>query len=189
MNIHLLKDFFDRFSRCPVCSEKVELFNDDGKRQGLANKLYLQCNGCQWSDGFFTSECIRRRNSASVGRSAFDVNIRSVLSFREIGIGFHGVQTFTAFMNILQPMTKKQYNKVNEKLHEAYKDEAMESCTVAAKETQEKMSVGNSDAGIVDCQVSVDGTWQKKGHVLLNGVVTLVSKDNSKCLDYQVMSK
>jgi len=37
--------------------------------------------------------------------------------------------------------------------------------------------------------VSVDGTWQKCGHSSLNGVVTVMSKENGKCLDHIVLSK
>ena len=44
-----------------------------------------------------------------------------------------------------------------------------------------------TDAGLVNCEVSVDGSWQKRGHSLLNGVVTAVS--DGKCLDVHVLSK
>ena len=37
------------------------------------------------------------------------------------------------------------------------------------------------------CRVSIDGSWQKRGHTSLNGVVTAVSGD--KCLDIEVMMK
>ena len=35
--------------------------------------------------------------------------------------------------------------------------------------------------------MSGDGAWQKKGHSLLNGVVTLIG--NGKCIDYEVLLK
>ena len=34
-----------------------------------------------------------------------------------------------------------------------------------------------------------DGTWQKRGHSSLNGVVTLLSSKTGKCFDYEVLSK
>ena len=44
-----------------------------------------------------------------------------------------------------------------------------------------------TDAGLVNCEVSVDGSWQKRGHSLINGVVTAVS--DGKCPDVHVLSK
>ena len=42
---------------------------------------------------------------------------------------------------------------------------------------------------VVDEDISLDGTWQKKGHSSKNGVVTAISASTGKCLDYHVMSK
>ena len=44
-----------------------------------------------------------------------------------------------------------------------------------------------TDAGLVNCEVSVDGSWQKRGHSSLNGVVTAMI--DGKCLDGHVLSK
>ena len=44
-----------------------------------------------------------------------------------------------------------------------------------------------NDAGLVNCEVSVDGSWQKWGYSSLNGVVTAMS--DGKCLDIHVLSK
>ena len=41
-----------------------------------------------------------------------------------------------------------------------------------------------TDAGLVNCEVSVDGSWQKRGQSSLNGVVTAMS--DGKCLDVHV---
>nr|XP_047144770.1 uncharacterized protein LOC124818251 [Hydra vulgaris] len=40
-----------------------------------------------------------------------------------------------------------------------------------------------------DVVVSYDGTWQKRGHSSLNGVVAVIASDSGKCVDYQVLSK
>ena len=41
----------------------------------------------------------------------------------------------------------------------------------------------------MDIDASFDGTWQKRGHSSLNGIVTAISRDTGKCFDYRVMSK
>ena len=39
-----------------------------------------------------------------------------------------------------------------------------------------------------ECGVSIDGTWQKRGHTLHNSIVTVISLDTKKCLDAEVLS-
>ena len=69
----------------------------------------------------------------------------------------------------------------------AYQDACIQICKEAALETINKLG-GSSDA-VTDCQVFVDGTWQKHGHSSLTGVVTVISKANWKCLDHIVLSE
>ena len=46
-----------------------------------------------------------------------------------------------------------------------------------------KSSVGS------DCGVSVDGSWQKRGYVSMNGCVTTISIDTGRVLDVEAMSR
>ena len=62
---------------------------------------------------------------------------------------------------------------------------ALQSMTDAADELQEK----KDEQGISDVAVCCDGSWQKWGHSSLNGMVTVMSSDSGKCLDYCVMTK
>ena len=65
-----------------------------------------------------------------------------------------------------------------------YESVADESMKAAGKEVQNRLSEGI----VKNCQVSLDGTWQKL-HSSLNGVVTEISCMTGKCLDASVMSK
>lgn len=40
-----------------------------------------------------------------------------------------------------------------------------------------------------DICVSLDGTWQKRGHTSLNGIVSAASMDNGKIVDLAIFSK
>ena len=117
----------------------------------------------------------------------FDINLRSVLAFLEIGKGHKAMNTFSGFMNLSKLLSKTQYDKAYEKLLKAYQDACIQSCKEAALGTINKLG-GSSDA-VTDYQVSVDGTWQKCGHSSLTGVITVISKENGKCLDHIVLSK
>ena len=39
-----------------------------------------------------------------------------------------------------------------------------------------------------DTGVSVDGSWQHRGHASHNGIVTAISTDTGKCLDVEIMT-
>ena len=68
---------------------------------------------------------------------------------------------------------------------DVYNTVALQSMTDAADERQEN----RDEQGISDVTVSCDGSWQKQGHSSLNGVMTVISSDSGKCLDYCVMTK
>ena len=40
-----------------------------------------------------------------------------------------------------------------------------------------------------DVSASFDGTWQRRGYASLNGVLTAISIENGKCLDYECLTK
>nr|KAI8757861.1 putative serine/threonine-protein kinase kinX [Biomphalaria glabrata] len=85
------------------------------------------------------------------------------------------------------PMTRNNYKKMFTTVAEASKKVAMESMVKAVTELREILE--NSEDNIADCYVSVDGTWQRKGHSSHHGVVTAISVENGKCIDTEILSK
>ena len=57
----------------------------------------------------------------------------------------------------------------------------------AAVEIRSAQNAENND--IVNCPVSSDGTWQKRGFSSQNGCVAVISTDTGKVLDVENMSK
>ena len=95
--------------------------------------------------------------------------------------------TFAALMSMPPPMTPKSFNYLTNKLCKAYETVAIQSTTRAAFQTRMNLFVDHNKP--INCQVSVDGTWQKRGHQSLNVIVIIISKENGKCLDAIVLSK
>ncbi|GFV27167.1 uncharacterized protein TNCV_927591 [Trichonephila clavipes] len=60
-----------------------------------------------------------------------------------------------------------------------------EAMTEAADEVRKRKNTSD----VAECEVSVDGTWQRRGHSSLNGCVAVLSFDTGKVLDLEVMSK
>ena len=190
INFAVLKNVLAELCNCIECGGSIELQNDLQNRNGFACKFSVRCTKCTWIERFYSSQTTAKNSeSPASGRSSFDVNIRAMVAFREIGKGYEGMSNFATFMNLPPPLSKTGYNKINNKLNSVYKEVAEKSCQEAAKETRIKLGGSADGDDMVDCQVSVDGSWQKRGHMSLNGVVTLVSRENGKCLDFSILSK
>ena len=173
--------------RCPNrgCSGILVLEIDDSKRKGFSTYLKVHCSLCSWKDERYSSQL--RPDPRKRGQKNFEVNVRMVVAFREIGKGHSSMLAFTQAMNMPPPIAVKSYNNINKLLLESYQAVSQESQKIAANETRQALDC--VDENPAECQVSVDGTWQKRGFSSLNGAVTIMSKDSSKCIDTVVMSK
>ena len=113
---------------------------------------------CEWKHCFNTSK--------KQGRS-HEVNVRAVLAFREIGRGHSAMTTFSKVMNMPAPPARRIVTKIqNERLLPTVKQLANDSMVDSAFKVKE--NANEEERGI-----SIDGTWQKRGHVneCLDGLI------------------
>ena len=167
-------------------ASNLAIENDLSCRKGFACLLRLKCPDCCWQHELFSSNKILQTDRR--GPKSFEVNTRMVVAFREMGKGLKGLQSFGRCMNMPNCLSQKSYDSINKSLQRGYVEVAQASQRKAAAETREKGMTGDVES-IVDCNVSVDGSWQRRGYSSLNGVVTLMSNENGKCLDTHVLSK
>ena len=162
--------------KCPNtgCQGELVLSENMKNKKGLASEMIIECQ-CMYSSKFYTSQ--------SIDRQSFDVNKRLVYTMRSLGQGYSGIKTFTSLMNMPQPMTENNYEKVINIMSTVVKSVAEETMQDACQEIKDKDNPENDNNTIVDTAVSVDGSWQKRGHSSNNGVVTAISMDNGKVLD------
>ena len=85
------------------------------------------------------------------------------------------------------PPKPNAYYKNNKAILKAVKTVAEKSMKDARDEIHALK--GSNEAGILQCGVSCDGAWQRKGHSSMNGCVTTLSIDTGKCLDVDEDSK
>ena len=95
------------------------------------------------------------------GQKSYEINIRSVIAFREIGRGHEAMKTFTTMMNMLKPLAIASFNDINNNLYQIYIDTALQSIKIVGNEVRMPIEPGCSEGDIVDCQVSIDGSWHK----------------------------
>ena len=185
IHFNVIEQIVKETGRCPHCNDQVKIVNNLENKKGLSCNLVLNCRKCKWSTDYYTSPCVEKK-SDTPGPTSFDVNIRSVFAFREIGKGHKSMSNFSTYMNMPPPMSKTRYQSINGVLHDAYESVAEESMKLAGKESHELIE---SDSQVKQCKVSIDGTWQRRGYASLNGAVTAISPDNGKCLDIFLLSK
>ena len=139
-----------------------------GKKCGFSNFLLFQCGKCNWKASFYTSLPLEKTNKEvrSPGQVGFDINSRIVLSFREIGKGYQAISDFAMHMHITPPFSKGNYYAISDKLHKAYVDAAKTSMQSALGEIRNDVACDDNNIG--KCAVSVDGTWQKRGHAMVS---------------------
>ena len=177
MDLFILFGIFNEVLKCPECGDKMSSHIDMKEKNGFSHYIVLECcnTECEWKYCFHTSK--------KQGPS-YEVNVRAVLAFREIGRGHNAMVTFTKVMNMPPPPTRQNFTKIqNKKLLPVVKQLANDSMMNTAMNVREACA---NDKG--ECGISLDGTWQRRGHVSHNGVVTAISLQTKKCLDVEILS-
>lgn len=165
---------------CHQCGELDLLFMEDEiNRKGCASSLRLLCENCGWKYSFYTSK--------QQGKS-FEVNRRLVYGMRTLGKGRTGAQKFCTLMNMPPPPAAKNYSKISGVITSCLRSIAKESMSNAAEEVR-NLKEPNDSAGSepVNCGVSCDGTWQKRGFSSRNGCVTVISIDTGKVVGREIL--
>ena len=185
INFSILKDIISSVGTCVNCGGGISLVDVTKSRMGLAHQLKLFCNDCEWECQQFTSQSSKPKETG--GRSFYEANIRMVIAFREIGKGHEGIRDFLRVMN-MYGLSWPAYENIKKDLIPAYEI----ACTSSMKKAAYKVHNENhnklpTNPSIKLCDISIDGTWQKRGHNSLNGVVTGICSD--LCIDKHVMSK
>jgi hypothetical protein len=112
------------------------------------------------------------------GAKGFDTNMRLQVAMREIGKGRSAMGTFCGLMNMHPPVKEKSYVSSKKLVREVFETAVERSMKTAAGEHEED-----------HITVSLDGSWQKRGHDSLNGIACMLSQHTGKVIDYQVETK
>ena len=184
-----MENIIDLIGKCPTeaCTGNVKYYNHFPSKQGLSCKLEFSYTDCSWSHSFCT---IKKVSKASAAKTPCDVNnMCAIIALRENGKGYAGLESVCGYMNLVPPMNVNSFNKSMGDIISSYKqcaEDKMNSAAENVRQMNNEITVDNET--IVDIVVSSDGTWQKRGHDSLNGVVTIIRNDVRQCIDYRVLS-
>ncbi|KAG8255271.1 hypothetical protein J6590_108522 [Homalodisca vitripennis] len=140
---------------CVDCGESLTL--NTATRLGLSVKLTIKCTGC--------GKELVNNNDKMMNYQQSELNTRLVYGFRCIGKGEEAAKT-CGVMDLSSPPAFKYYKK---RIFEAVKQVCVEGFKHAVEETVVKNNNERDNLSIL-----LDGTWQRRGHRSLNGVVTAV---------------
>ena len=115
--------------------------------------------------------------SDPLSEEATSFNKAAILGARLYGSGRATLDTITAWLGMPPPLTSVAYAVYNRELGDVSGMVASDKMVEAAKE--------------LHCIEGkpVDGTWQKRGHSSLFGVIVVISWKTGKILDFEVLSK
>ena len=184
-----MENIIDLIGKCPTeaCTGNVKYYNHFPSKQGLSCKLEFSYTDCSWSHSFCTSKKVSK---ASAAKTPCDVNnMCAIIALRENGKGYAGLESVCGYMNLVPAMNVNSFNKSMGDIISSYKqcaEDKMNSAAENVRQMNNEITVDNET--IVDIVVSSDGTWQKRGHDSLNGVVTIIRNDVRQCIDYRVLS-
>ena len=193
LDIELLETSLQAAFVCRNCENKdakIQVMVSDDRREGLAENLMITCRHC----GFQTPVPTSKHTAGSKGRGTLEVNLRSVHSSYQWGHA--GLEKFCGGMGLPPPLSSRAYNEQVKKIaHHAVKitekimlESAERLIKVVEREDQTKIEVIEGGKKVAKVAVTVDGTWQKRGHSSRIGVVFVIAVRTGEVLDYSLKS-
>ena len=154
-----LKNIIGQVGICPVCSQPIDIEEIQNERMGCCSKVRIFCLQCDWSISNFLSEEVETEKG-SRGRKFFEVNLRAVIAFREMGKGHECLNTFARLMN-MKGITWASYKNINNAVFDAYESVAEESMSKVAlhikRKNQPKNTLITPQSHFVMCQLMEHG--------------------------------
>ncbi|GFT91110.1 uncharacterized protein TNCV_2009091 [Trichonephila clavipes] len=180
IDIPLFSSVLKQHVLCAKCKKQGIDIKFGRQIQGLATELLICCEFCGLIQPLlntrFTNTVVNKKDT-----KVYEVNTRLAYAMRSVGKGEAAAKVFCGVMNL--PPPRKRFYESLHALNNATEKVAKVSMVLAAAET---LSFNNGNPNV---PVAIDGTWQKRGHTSLNGVVTAVSVDTGKVIDAEILSR
>lgn len=134
----------------------LTLVEDLTERKGFYIPVKFICSSCENETSLPTS---------TQPATFYAVNRRMVLGFRLFGAGRRAQEQFCSLLNMPPTLSRDAFGLHRNKIHLAVMEEAQAEFQRAALELQtlHQETDGAGDHGLVDVQVSGDGTWMRRG--------------------------
>ncbi|GFY42084.1 uncharacterized protein TNIN_259681 [Trichonephila inaurata madagascariensis] len=129
-----------------------------------------------------TASEIKLQNDSKIS-STVENEDKNSDTLRTIGKGHSAARKLCSAINVNFPSKRPAFRFLEKKLEHVSNKVVCKIMNEAAAEVHKK----NNFDEVIQCSVSVNGTWQRRGHLSLNGCVSVISIDNARdlsvCLD------
>lgn len=163
---------------CRLCQHNLSI--EKKIISGLACTIKIFCLACSAKTEMVNCKKITVPQEGNKRKALYDLNIRLVYGFRTIGKGQTAAKIVCGILNVPPPPVR--YN-----FHETFIGKVVKKICHASMTTAVNETVTKTGSNYL-C-VAVDGSWQRRGHSSLNGVVSITSVETGKVIDISIMSK
>ena len=177
LKLEILDTSLSEIAVCVLCHSPLLLNERFGQRRGLVSTIKIRCSN---------PTC---HKSVSLSDPFMDdsLNDASILGTRLGGCGPSALEELSACIGMLPPLTRPKWTEHNKKISVISSAVAKDSCVQAAQHLHQV--IGKPLDEVIDVIVTVDGTWQKRGHTSLFGIVVAIAWKTGQVLDIEVLSK
>ena len=164
---------------CRFCNCDLKMCESFENRRGMVSRISLKCTNLNCTHEKLLSNP-RSQKATSLNKS-------SVAAGRHAGIGRRGLQTFTASMDMLPPITARAYSLHNKQIAEDVSAVGLKITQEAAGRLHDFYQKPHDE--VIDVGVSMDGTWMKRSFMSQFGALAAIACETGEIVDQEVMSK
>ena len=96
----------------------LQLLEEHAERKGLCCTLVLQCTVCKKENSFPSSpNAVAGRGGGGAGGYSAEINRRSVLAAREVGLGREALADICGYMDLPPPIESKSFQDHTKQIH------------------------------------------------------------------------
>ncbi|CAF4142249.1 unnamed protein product [Rotaria magnacalcarata] len=176
-DINYLKECMHSAHICP--GGRLELIIDTEKNIGLFHKNGLKCSICKKTTDLtnFPSRPLHQLQ---------EPNQRLYAASAISGIGYDATYFILSLLGINTPHRSNFYKQIHHLYDELFDFAHIDFLSLIDDIRRSKQCEPND---VLNLTVSLDGTWKKRGHQSMYGIVFLIEAELGYCLDFETLSK
>lgn len=174
---------------CSTCLKgALSLVEKEASRQGWGSKMAWVCSN---------EECSRSTEhrwfptSRHSNKDGYELNRTLVLGMRAIGKGRASASKLSSFLGLPNSISDRHWAKHTNFFRDVSSrcaEEALDTAVMKLKRLKLDIQSDDDDDDyvretVVDCSVSVDGSWMTRGFHSRHAFVSVISIDTGECLD------
>ena len=177
LDISTLASAVENFALCCFCNSALAVRESFENRHGMVSRISLKCTNTNCNHEKLFSD--PRSQKAKI------LNKTSVAAGRHAGMGRRGLQTFTASLDLLPPITARAYSVHNKQIADEVEEVGNKIMHEAAGRVHDFHNKPHDE--IIEVGVSMDGTWMKRGHTSQFGALAACDCETGEIVDQEVM--